>query len=124
MIASRPDTIMMCVAKGGRLGKAISTIESLLSVKLLLTVRDGELRPAGLARIQNKGIHRLYEFVRSASHIQDLAIAYSTIPDDAQRLADYVVSLFLKAPRISRLGPMLGVYAGPGTLVIAIRKAK
>ena len=121
------DTVIYAV-KGGRLGKAasaISAIESLLHVKLLLTLRDGELRPAGLVRTRRKGIDRLREFIRSALHIEDLAIVYSTTPGDAQTLADYVGSLFPNiVPRIVRLGPALGVHTGPGALVTILREAK
>jgi len=116
------------LAKGGRLGKATSAIsatESLLHVKLLLTLRDGEIRPAGLVRSRGKGINRLHEFIRSVSRIEDLAIVHSTTPDDAQTLADYVCSLFPNiVPRIVRLGPALGVHAGPGTLITILREAK
>ncbi len=121
------DTVIY-VVKGGRLGKAasaISAIESLLHVKLLLTLRDGELRPAGLVRTRKKGIDRLLEFIRSASHIEDLAIVYSTTSDDAQTLAEYICLLFPNiVPRIVRLGPALGVHAGPGALVTVLREAK
>jgi DegV family protein with EDD domain len=121
------DTVTYIV-KGGRLGKAISaisTIESLLHVKLLLTLRDGELRPSGLARTRRKGTDRLLDFVRSASHIEDLAIVYSTTPNDAQTLANHISSLFLTTvPRIARLGPALGVHAGPGVLIAVLREAK
>jgi len=118
------DTIKYIV-KGGRLGKALSTIESKLPVKLLITLRDGEIRPAKLARTRSKGIDRLREFISSASHTEDLAIVYSTTPDDAQTLAEYVGSLFPNVvPRIVRLGPALGVHAGPGALITVLREVK
>ena len=121
------DTIKY-VIKGGRLGKAasaISAIESRLPVKLFLTLRDGELRPAGLARTRRKGIDRLLEFISSASHIEELAIVYSTTYDDAQAIADNVSSLFPNiVPRIARLGSALGVHAGPGALVAVLRESK
>jgi len=118
------DTIKYIV-KGGRLGKALSAIESKLPVKLLITLRDGEIRPAKLARTRSKGIDRLREFISSASHIEDLAIVYSTTPDDAQTLAEYVGSLFPNVvPRIVRLGPALGVHAGPGALITVLREVK
>jgi DegV family protein with EDD domain len=121
------DTIKYIV-KGGRLGKAapaISTIESLLHVKLLLSLHDGELRPSGLVRSQRKGIERLREFIESASRIEDLAIVYSTTPQDAQTLAEYVCPLFPNiVPRIVRLGPALGVHGGPGALITILRGAR
>lgn len=118
------DTVKYA-AKGGRLGKALSAIESKLPVKLLITLRDGEIRPAKLARTRSKGIDRLREFISSALHIEDLAIVYSTTPDDAQTLAEYVGSFFPNVvPRIVRLGAALGVHAGPGALITVLREVK
>jgi len=117
------DTLRYAV-KGGRLGKTIFAIESKLNVKPLITLRDGEIRPAGLTRTRAKGIERLCEFI-SASDIDDLAIVHSTTPDDAKTLADYARSIFPNiAPRISRLGPALGVHGGPGALVAIAKRAK
>jgi DegV family protein with EDD domain len=121
------DTVMYIV-KGGRLGKAapaVSAIESLLHVKLLLTLRDGELRPAGLIRSRGKGIDRLREFIRSVPHVGDIAIVYSTTRDDAQTLAEYASSLFPNiVPRIVRLGAALGVHGGPGALFAFLKEAE
>ena len=116
------DTLKYAV-KGGRLSNAIFTVESLLSVKAFLTLRDGEIRPAGLTRSRSKGIHRLHRFISSVLHVDDLAIVHSTTPDEAQTLADYARSLFPNiVPRISRLGPALGVHAGPGALVTVLKE--
>jgi DegV family protein with EDD domain len=118
------DTLRYAV-KGGRLGNTIFAIESLLNVKPLITLHGGEIRPAGLTRTRVKGIARLYDFIASTPHIEDLAIVYSSTPDDAQVLADHARSLFPNLiPRISRLGPTLGVHGGPGALAAIVKKAK
>ena len=111
------------LAKGGRIGKAASLLGSVLNVKPLITMRDGELHPVGLARTHGKGIDRLCEFVRSALPVRDLAIMHSTTPHDAQILAERI-SFFLPQirPWMARLGPGLGTHCGPGTLVVALRK--
>jgi len=115
------DTLKYAV-KGGRLSNAILAVESLLRVKVFLTLRDGEIRPAGLTRNRSKGLDRLREFIRSALHIEELAIVYSTTPDDAQKLSDYTISLFPHiVPHIVRLGPALGVHAGPGAIIAVMR---
>jgi DegV family protein with EDD domain len=115
------------VVKGGRLGKAVSAvtaIESLLNVKLLITLREGEIRPAGLVRTRSKGIDRLLNCIKSAVNIEELAIVYSTTLDDAQALVEKVRSLFPNIVlRVARLGPALGVHAGPGALVTVLREA-
>ncbi len=113
------DTLRYAV-KGGRLSNTIFKMESLLNVKPLLTLRDGELKPAGLVRTWEKGLERLREFIRAKPDIESMAIAHSTLPHEAQKLANYVSSLFPNLmPKIARLGPTLGSHTGPGTILIA-----
>jgi DegV family protein with EDD domain len=115
------DTIKY-ITKGGRVGNVFSRVESILNLKALLTLRGGVLRPVGLARNRSKGIGRIREFIKSALHIEELAIVYSTTPDDAQKLSDYTISLFPHiVPNIVRLGPALGVHAGPGAIIAVVR---
>ena len=111
------------LAKEGRIGKAKALLGSVLSVKPLLTVKDGELVPAGQVRTRSKGIQRLFDFAKYAIDIQDLSILYSTTPDEAKTLAERIGSIF---PReritLARLGPGLGVHGGPGVLAIGFRE--
>jgi len=108
------------LALGGRIGKAKALLGSVLNVKPILAIKDGEVVPAGQVRSRSKGIDRLVDFVQSAASIQDLAIIYNTTPDEAQTLAERVAPIFAKEKiTIARLGPLLGVHAGPGALAIA-----
>ena len=111
------------LAKGGRIGKAKALLGSVLSVKPLLTTRDGELVPSGQVRTRSKGMDQLLNFVKNAREIQDLAILYNTTPDEARALAERTSSLFPKERMIlARVGPALGVHSGPGILAIALRE--
>ena len=108
---------------GGRIGKAKALVGSLLNVKPLLTLEEGEVVPRGQARTRSKGIERLFDFVAKATNIQDLAVAYSTTPDEAQTLAERIGSIFTKQPvKITRLGTTMGVHMGPGALAVAFRE--
>jgi len=107
---------------GGRIGKAKALVGSILNVKPMLTMKDGEVIPAGQVRTRSKGIERLVDFVKNATNIDDLAIVYNTTPDEAQTLAEHVSSIFTKKKVVlARIGPMLGVHMGPGALVVALR---
>jgi len=107
---------------GGRIGKAKALVGSILNVKPMITLKDGEVMPAGQVRTRAKGIERLVDFVKNAQDIESLAVGYSTTLDEAQTLAKRLVSIFTKEPvKVARLGTTLGVHAGPGTLVVAIR---
>lgn len=125
-----PNSHLLCLIDtlkylllGGRVGKAKALVGSLLSVKPLLTLKEGETVPIGQARSRSKGIERLFDFVKNATDIQDLAVAYSTTLDEAQALAERMGSIFTKEPiKVVRLGTTLGVHLGPGALVVAFRE--
>jgi DegV family protein with EDD domain len=108
--------------RGGRIGKAKALLGSVLNLKPMLTIKDGELVPAGQARTRAKGIDKLFEYVKNAGDIQDLAVVYNTTPDEAQALAERIGSVFDKEKiRMARVGPGLGVHGGPGAILVAFR---
>ena len=110
---------------GGRIGKAKALLGSILNVKPVLILKDGEVVPAGQVRSRAKGIDRLFDFVKSASNIQDLAVVYNTTPDEAQALEERIGTIFTKEQiKLARVGPMLGVHSGPGALAVALREKK
>lgn len=110
------------LALGGRIGKAKALLGTILNIKPLLVVKDGEMAPASQARTRAKGIGMLYNYVNTVTDIQDLSVVYSTTPDEAQVLADRIGAIFDRSRiRLARLGPVLGVHAGPGALAVALR---
>ncbi len=110
------------LALGGRIGWAKALLGSVLAVKPMLAMKDGELEQAGRVRTRGKGIDGLFHFVKNARDIQDLAIVYSTTHDEAQALAGRMGTIFPEERiRLARLGPAMGVHTGPGALFIALR---
>jgi DegV family protein with EDD domain len=109
--------------KGGRIGKAQAFVGSLLRIKPLLVVRDGEVHPLERARTRGKGIERLCELAQEHMPLEDLAVVYSTTPDDAQALAQRLKP-FLPDGEVfvSQVGPVVGTYLGPGVLGVALRR--
>ncbi len=66
---------------------------------------------------------RLYEFAESNPNIQDLAIAYSTVPEQASQLKARLGSIFPEEKiQVVQLGAALGVHGGPGVLALALRR--
>lgn len=57
------DTIKY-VLKSGRLSSASNLISGVLSIRPMLTLRDGSLWPASIHRTRNKGIEKLTELVK------------------------------------------------------------
>lgn len=109
------------VRKGGRIGRAKALLGSILKVKPLLSLQDGETVPAGQSRTRSKGIDRLFSFAKGATNIEDLAVVYNTTPEEAQALVERLGSIFDKPIYLATVGPMLGVHMGPGALIVAMR---
>jgi DegV family protein with EDD domain len=120
------DTVKYYIRGGSRdkIAGAISDVESVLPFKLLCTPHDGEIHPTGLVLNRSQGIKRLRKMIRSVAHLQDAAIVHHSAPEEAQRLADYIASLFPGImPRVTGLGPMLGMRSGPRALMTVLRTA-
>ena len=109
--------------KGGRIGKAQAFMGSLLRIKPLLTIRDGEAHPLERARTRAKGVDRMCELVQEQMPLKDLAVVYTTTPDEARALAQRLQSYLPQGEVIlSQVGPVVGTYLGPGVLGVALRK--
>ncbi len=113
------------LAKGGRIGKAQGLLGSMLSIKPILTVKEGEMSPVTRLRSQSAGMDYLYNFVAGFPHIEELAVEHATTPDDADKLVKRLSSLFPKE-RIYRstISPVVGTYAGPGAIAVTVLEAE
>ncbi|MBA7475768.1 DegV domain-containing protein [subsurface metagenome] len=113
------------LAKGGRIGKAQGLLGSLLSVKPILTIKDGEMSPLTRVRTKAAGMDYVYNFVAGFPHIEELAVEYATTPDDADKLVERLSSLFLRECIYrSTVSPVLGTYAGPNALAVSVLEAE
>jgi len=72
---------MKYLARSGRVNKTIAAASSILHVMPLLTFHEGEIVRAGLVRGLNKGIDRIYDFVKHNSPIKELIIVHSQVID-------------------------------------------
>jgi len=113
------------VIRGGRLNKAQGLVGTILRIRPLLTMREGELLPAGVARTKANAAERLYEFAKGFSGVKELAVAYTTDHDEAKSLLDRIRAAFPEATSyLTRVGPSLGTHAGPGAMGVAIRECE
>ena len=107
--------------KGGRIGKARAFLGSLLGVKPILMVKDGEAHPVERVRTREKGLRKLAEILTGLAHAKHLAVLHSTTPGDAEALRERLGDL---APEggivMARFGPVVGTYLGPGALGVSL----
>ena len=110
--------------KGGRIGKARAFMGSVLSVKPILRIQDGEAHPVERPRNRDRAIRRLVELAQDLAPVQRLAVIYSTDPDRMATLKQDLTGL-LPADQIieARFGSTLGTYIGPDALGVAITQS-
>jgi DegV family protein with EDD domain len=114
---------MKYLARSGRVNKTIAAASSILHVMPILTFHNGEIVRAGLVRSINKGIERIYDFVRENIPIGELTIVHSKATEQAGQLRK-LLAKFIQEEKINiaELGAGLGVHGGPGVLLVAIRR--
>jgi DegV family protein with EDD domain len=116
------DTLKYAV-RGGRVSKTYGLLGTVLRVRALLGMRDGDLFLAGLARTRAKALERMYEFAKSFPKVQEIALAYTTEYDDVKTLAERLKPAFPETPvYVARVGPAIGTYGGPGGMGIGVRE--
>ena len=93
----------------------------MLRVKPLLSLRDGEVHPEERLRTKRHAMERLFQIATSYPKVQEIAIGYSTNPQEAQ---DLQTRLHAVLPQVNilvtRVGPVIGTHAGPGVLAIGL----
>ena len=110
--------------KGGRIGKAQAFMGSILSVKPILKLQDGEAHPVERPRNRERAMRRLIELTQDLGPVERLAVIHSTDPDPMALLKQELSGL-LPAGQIieARFGSTLGTYIGPDALGIAVTQA-
>ncbi|MCL2140580.1 MAG: DegV family protein [Dehalococcoidia bacterium] len=109
------------LARGGRIGRAKSLVGSLLSIKPLLTIKDGEFSPVAQVRSSTKAKEKLLEFVAGFPVIEDLYAVYSTDKNEAVELLKRIPNFPTEQIILARLGPVVGTHTGPGLLALGVR---
>jgi DegV family protein with EDD domain len=110
--------------KGGRIGGLKNFFGSLLSVKPILQLKDGEVQPLEQVRTRAKALQRVAELAKAMGPIDRLAIMHAADPNSANELVNLLAPVFPKEKMfISELGPVIGAHAGPRTVGVGIQKA-
>ena len=110
------DTLKFLV-KGGRLSGAAGALGTILSLKPIITVMDGEVHSIDKARGSRAAIRKLSQLVAQEAIDRSLPSAYAHA-GDLETLAELSRALGIEAPA-SWLGSVVGAHAGPGAVAVA-----
>jgi DegV family protein with EDD domain len=107
--------------RGGRIGRASAFLGGLLSVKPLLTLKQGEVAPSERVRSRARMLERLAQFALSYPEPETVRIAHAAAKSEADELAERIQEARQDAEvSVEWMGPAIGVYAGPGAVGIAV----
>jgi DegV family protein with EDD domain len=111
--------------RGGRIGRAQALAGTLLSVKPILSVRDGEVAPVERVRTMTGALRRLVELVVSCGRIERLGVVDG---DSAVHAAEVERQLRGHYPEMTidrgELGPVVGTHGGPGVVGVGVLLAR
>jgi DegV family protein with EDD domain len=112
--------------KGGRIGKARALLGTLLKIRPMVIIRDGEIHELAKERTRARAIARLQTVATGFSPLEELCVLHTTTPDEAAVVAQSLTDLLPsgKEPFIARVGAVVGTYAGPGCLAIAMLRSE
>jgi DegV family protein with EDD domain len=109
--------------RSGRIGKAQAILGSMLNIKPILFMEDGDIIPLEKVRTTDKAIEKLFEFVAEFDNLEQTAIIQpSKHPKkEAALLQERLIQSFpkLRFP-IIQYGPDLATRVGPNALGIVV----
>ena len=104
---------------GGRIGKATHLAGSLLNVKPLISMEEGVIVPAGIARSRKRAYQMMVDRIEAAAgHLGKIKIAYvhAAALEETEKIKELVEKRMTVVESIvAELTPALGVHTGPGT---------
>ena len=109
--------------RGGRIGKAAAFAGTLLQVKPILSIRDGEVEPVKRVRGDRKAFAELALALETETKDEPeyrLGVAHAADPERAAELEALVRQQRPRAELelVVTLGAVIGSHAGPGTLAL------
>lgn len=99
--------------KGGRIGGAQALVGSMLSIKPVIAVEDGEVEPWARVRTRSKALRWLVDKVKEEGTVEDLAILHGKAPEVNMLLEMFEPLYPTDDIVVSTIGPVVGTHAGP-----------
>jgi fatty acid kinase fatty acid binding subunit len=111
--------------RGGRIGRASALLGSVLQVKPVLCIRDGEVTPLERVRTFDRALSRIVELTSTVDHGKGVCVivGHADAEADAHRVAEKLEPI-ADTLLIQPLGPVVGAHAGPGVVGVGCYPAE
>lgn len=107
--------------RGERIGRAEALLGTMLSVKPLLIVEDGEILPLEKVRTRSNGLDKLYEFITEFPHVERITILTGASGMSPVELMDRLRHTYPDMDlEMVTYGPVLATHLGPGAIGVFV----
>lgn len=111
--------------RGGRIGRAGALVGSVLQIRPVLTLQEGEVAPLERVRTSERAVARIIELALEVDTGQGLrAIVGHAACEAVGRRIAAALEPAAGAVLVQPLGPVIGAHAGPGTAGVACYPAQ
>ena len=113
-----PDTLEY-LKKGGRIGSASALLGTLLQIKPILTVEQGETTIFKKVRTKKKVIAAFLEQLaldHNTNPVSEIVVHHIECLEDAKQLQAQLQELYTCPISIHDIGPVVGLHVGPGSV--------
>lgn len=106
--------------RGGRIGRATSMLGSLLSIKPLIQVENGEIAPFDRVRTRSKALDRLFAVATEDRNARRMFVGCGGNDDEARAFMERLRPMLPHTEfHLGQVGPAVGVHGGPNILGVA-----
>lgn len=114
---------LMFLKRGGRVSAATAVAGTLMGIKPVMHMDDeGHLVATGKVRGRKIAVQTLLDKMKESAYDlsnQVVAVCHGDCPEEANAIADKMkAELSVKDVLVTKIGPVIGAHAGPGTLSV------
>ena len=112
------------VEMGGRVSRAQAMIGTMLDLKPILRMADGEIKGVDRVRTRSRAIPRLVELLCRDAPLEYLAVMHAEAAEDAAQIRSLLAERLPELEiEIGQTGAVLGTHVGPGSVGMAYVRA-
>jgi DegV family protein with EDD domain len=111
--------------RSGRVRWVEALVGSLLSIKPLVMLKDGQVSLLEKVRTKAKALERLVQATVALGPLQEIAVMHANAPREAEQVANMLAALPLHIQAlVAEAGTVMSTHAGPGAVGLACVLAK
>lgn len=118
-----PETLEY-LKRGGRIGGAQALLGSLLSMKPILALVDGEVHPQEKVRTKAKAVQRMRNIGAEKAPYREAAVIHRVSDEEAEAMAEHLAQFTANPVIRAPVGASVGAHTGPGVIGFALWKGE